>query len=929
MLSPRAPLVLLADEDDASRKSLRDVLERDGYDVIDCADGAAAVTICQQRLPDMILMDIRLPLLTGLAACEQIQRLPGGRPVPVLIITALEGRASVDQCFEAGATDYITRPIDHALLRQRVRRLVQARQTEDALRASELRYRQMFEQSQAIQLLIDPDTGQIIQANRAAAHFYGYSIEDLQQMRIGDINQIDPAWINQEMQVALLERRNPFAFPQLLASGEIRQVEIFSSPIELRGQRVLYSIIHDITAHKQIEDALRDSEARFHLLADHAPVLIWMAGDDTLGTFFNRPWLDFTGRTLEQELGNGWTESVHPDDLQRRLAAYLAAFHDRQPFRVEYRLRRADGVYRWIIDHGLPLFARSGLFTGYIGSCFDITEIKEAHAEVERLARHNELILTSAGEGILGLDVQGDHIFVNPAAAAMLGRTVQELIGRHSHSTWHHTKADGAPYPQEECPIYAAFQDGLVHRGANEVFWRKDGTSFPVEYISTPMREGDRLTGAVVVFSDITRRKAGEEEIARLYQAEHAQRQLAEALRDTAAQLNNTLNLEEVLDRLLDNVGRVVPHQGAHVLLIDEGEVHLSRMRGLEAPGSMSMPARLSPTDLPALRAMIETGEPYVIDDARTYTEWGQLPHIPWLRSVLGVPVRFKQQVLGFIILMSDMPGYFTNIHAERLQTFADQAAIAIENARLYSAERQQFDRWQQSQSVLVQAEKLTALGRLAAALAHEINNPLQAIQSHLELVMDFPLEADERLEFLKIARQEINRLSQLTRNVLNFARPTPGPRRFTSIDVLIWQTLELAGKQLQHSHIQVTTDLQPTPPVFVAAEQMTQVFLNLILNAVEAIQQNGQIHITARVERDQIAISFNNDGPAIRLADFPHIFEPFYTTKAEGTGLGLSISHRLIQQHGGSLIAENVTDTRGVAFKIYLPIMQINEPAA
>ena len=137
-------------------------------------------------------------------------------------------------------------------------------------------------------------------------------------------------------------------------------------------------------------EALRDSEARFRLLADHAPVLIWMSGTDTLCTFFNQPWLDFTGRTTEQELGNGWATGVHPDDFQRCLATYLAAFNARQPFRMEYRLRRADGVYRWIIDNGLPLFASNSLFTGYIGSCFDITEIKEAQAEVERLARHNE-----------------------------------------------------------------------------------------------------------------------------------------------------------------------------------------------------------------------------------------------------------------------------------------------------------------------------------------------------------------------------------------------------------------------------------------------------------------------------------------------------------------------------------------------------------
>ena len=226
----------------------------------------------------------------------------------------------------------------------------------------------------------------------------------------------------------------------------------------------------------------------------------------------------------------------------------------------------------------------------------------------------------------------------------------------------------------------------------------------------------------------------------------------------------------------------------------------------------------------------------------------------------------------------------------------------------------------------MAQSEKMAALGRLAAALAHEINNPLQAIQSHLELVMDFPSNANERLEFLQIVRQEINRLNQTHAQRLELRATYPGLRRSVSIDDLIRQTLALAGKQLEHSHIQVTANLQPTPRVFVAAEQMTQVFLNLVLNAIEAIHQNGEIHIATRVEHTQVVISFLNNGPAIRLEDLPHIFEPFFTTKAEGSGLGLSISHRLVQQHGGSLIVENVTESRGVVFTIRLPVMQTSE---
>jgi PAS domain S-box-containing protein len=136
---------------------------------------------------------------------------------------------------------------------------------------------------------------------------------------------------------------------------------------------------------------------------------------------------------------------------------------------------------------------------------------KQAEELVERLYHQNELVLNAAGEGIFGLDIQGKHTFVNPAAAQMLGYTVNALIGRHSHTLWHHKKSDGRSYPVEECPIYAAYKDGSVHHNDDEVFWRKDGTCFPVAYTSTPIIEDGNIVGAVVTFRDITDRKQAQE----------------------------------------------------------------------------------------------------------------------------------------------------------------------------------------------------------------------------------------------------------------------------------------------------------------------------------------------------------------------------------------------------------------------------------
>jgi PAS domain S-box-containing protein len=156
----------------------------------------------------------------------------------------------------------------------------------------------------------------------------------------------------------------------------------------------LIGTCQDITERKRVEAELRESEARFRLVADSAPVMIWMSGTDKLCTYFNKPWLDLTGRSVDRELGNGWTEGVNPEDLQRCLDKYIQSFDRREPFRMEYRLRRHDGQFRWVLDTGVPRFNPDGSFAGFIGSCLDVTEqrgseeqLREAQSELARVTR--------------------------------------------------------------------------------------------------------------------------------------------------------------------------------------------------------------------------------------------------------------------------------------------------------------------------------------------------------------------------------------------------------------------------------------------------------------------------------------------------------------------------------------------------------------
>ncbi len=179
----------------------------------------------------------------------------------------------------------------------------------------------------------------------------------------------------------------------------------------------LVVVFSDITERKRTESELRESEARFRLVADSAPVMIWMSGTDKLCTYFNKPWLDFTGRSIDRELGNGWAEGVDPKDLQRCLVTYEHAFDRREAFRMEYHLRRHDGEFRWVLDMGVPRFNPDGSFAGYIGSCIDVTEhrraeeqLRQAQTDLAHISR-----VTTMGE----LTASVAHEVNQPIAAAV------------------------------------------------------------------------------------------------------------------------------------------------------------------------------------------------------------------------------------------------------------------------------------------------------------------------------------------------------------------------------------------------------------------------------------------------------------------------------------------------------------------------------
>jgi len=249
------------------------------------------------------------------------------------------------------------------------------------------RFELLFRNSPAPMALTVLPERRFVDANPALLHALGYSKDEVLGKTSFELG-LFPDESSIERSVNLLNsgaRLTNLEFQAKRKDGTLIEGILSAETVVIRGQPHMLSVMVDVTELRRTARMLKESEGRFRRVADSAPVLLWESGADGLCSNFNKPWLDFTGRTMEQELGNGWTEGVHPDDLETCLRTYRLALQAHREFKMEYRLRRADGKFRWLQDHGVPRFTPDGDFLGFIGSCLDITEIKEAKRDREEL----------------------------------------------------------------------------------------------------------------------------------------------------------------------------------------------------------------------------------------------------------------------------------------------------------------------------------------------------------------------------------------------------------------------------------------------------------------------------------------------------------------------------------------------------------------
>ncbi|MDZ7958624.1 MAG: ATP-binding protein [Aulosira sp. DedQUE10] len=390
--SPAPPVsarILLADDNADMRDYVKRLLSQH-YNVEAVADGLAALSAARERMPDLVLTDVMMPGLDGFGLLQALRADPQTRKVPIILLSARAGEEARVEGLEAGADDYLIKPFSARELLARVEAALKMARLRDEAMQREQALRLEAEVAKAHletvlagiqdQFYVLDRQWRYTFANDQVAEVVGKPKEELLGKSIWELF---PDMIGSEFDTQVY---NAFA------QQEIVRFEYFYPPWRRWFENRVYPFaegvsifITDISTRKQAEAALRESEQRFRNMADNAPVMIWVTDPTGYCTYLSQSWYEFSGQTEETGLGLGWLDVVHPEDSESAKNAFLVANERCEAFRLEYRLRRKDGEYRWAIDAATPWFSCDGDFQGYIGSVIDITERKAAETERDRL----------------------------------------------------------------------------------------------------------------------------------------------------------------------------------------------------------------------------------------------------------------------------------------------------------------------------------------------------------------------------------------------------------------------------------------------------------------------------------------------------------------------------------------------------------------
>ncbi|MGD8244326.1 MAG: PAS domain S-box protein [Anaerolineae bacterium] len=856
------------------------------------------------------------------------------------------------------------------------------RLAEEALRQSEERHRALFETITEGIVYQDAE-GQIVSANPAAEQILGLTLDQMQGR-----TSSDPEWraihedgsdfpghahpamaaltTGQTVQGVVMgvfnPRRDDWVWIKINAVPQFR-------PGEDRAYQV-YTVFEEITERRRVQQALRDSEERYRRLVERSPDIAYIYSDRRGALYWSPRVEEVLGISPDELMERPylWHDAIHPDDLPRVDEA-ISSWEIGKHAELEYRIRDRDGAWHWFRDRFIDK-RRVGDETLIEGLATDITGRKEVEQKLQRYAEEQAALYAIAAEASAYMTPQTmlssvlDRVILVVGCDAgwvtLPGATVDDppvvVAARGVSDAFVAAEGSG---PLRGCPVC----EPMLTNDSPEPDWAviDDCPRLPPgvlsalslhSHISVPLRAADQVLGFLHLAWHAPQVETATNERlltavgrqiglalrnAQLYQ-EARQVDRLRTINEIATGLFSSLDEEAVLRQILDPMCRALDAAEGVVWLRDPAEGDLFLAMALTDRGNQNRGRRWPPGQGIA-GWVLQHGEAVVVNDVERdprYASDVDGASSPTAGSLICAPLKYLESTIGVVEILSKPRKPFDGEDLGLLESVASVAALALENARLYQDLERVIVEHEKTQAKLVHAAKMSALGRLTASVAHEITNPVQAVQGYLSL-------AEERLDavdpeepvqrFLHIASDEVDRISDILKHLREFYRPTRPGFWPTDVEAVLERVLELSRKKLEESHVVVAWDKETGPSsrlprVEANADQLGQVFLNMVINAIEAMPEGGTLRIRTALEEapdvdhPMVRIEFADTGVGLDSVARERLFEPFFTTKEEGSGLGLSVSYGIIQSHRGEIWVESETG-QGSTFAVRLPVEQ------